>query len=34
MEVATESIMYRQIKNTVINEFIRAAGWMQKWSGI
>lgn len=34
MELATESITYRQVKHTVINEFICAAGWMQKWSGI
>lgn len=28
MELAIESIMYGQVKNTVI-EFIRAAGWIQ-----
>lgn len=27
-------IMYRQLKNTVINEFIWAAGWMLEGSGI
>lgn len=35
LEPATESILYRQIENTVINtEFMCAAGWMQTWSGI